>query len=885
MRRVRGALRRLATFVSGHSRARAEDAFQDELQSHLDLHTDDNVRAGMTPEHARRAAIVKLGGIESARQRHREQATVPWLEHLSQDLRFGLRQLRGAPGFALTAVATLALGTAAALSIFAFVDAALVRPLPYTEPSRLVSATGSTPEIPHAALSWPDYLDWKRASTVFSAFEAHKGGGVALSTPSGVELVQVARVTAGFFRALGVRPVLGRDLIESDAVAGAPRAVLLSDASWRTRFGGRPDAVGRTLTVSGEPATIVGVLPASFHFAPRGRAEFWMPFQPTGGCDLRRSCHSMDGLARLRDGVGLEQAQAELSGIAAALEREYPDSNRGQGASLLPLTEVIVGDLRPTLVTLLAGAALLLAIAWVNVVSLLLVRSEGRKRELAVRGALGASGGRMVRQFVAEASIIVGAATALGVLVTSTAVRLLSSLISVDMQERLPFLAGVGLNPAVLAAAAVLALAAMALFTVAPSLRVRFGEMRDGLTEGARGMSGRAWKRLGVRLVVVELATAMVLLVGASLLGQSLYRLLAVELGFAPERLATIQVAAVGPRFEKDDAAVRLAREIEARVTALPGVLAVGLASVPPVSFNGNTDWIRIVGRPWDGRHIEVNMREVSAGYLGALRTRLLAGRGFASTDVAGRPKVAIINRTLAATHFAGQDPIGQRFGDRELTADSIKEVVGVVDDIREGPLDAEVWPAVYYPFEQSPSTFFSVLVRTAQDERAILPSLDAAIRAIDPELGTRNPAVMRERIKDSPVADLRRSAAWLAGGFAALALLLSVIGLYGVVAYSVTQRTREIGLRVAMGAGRGTVYRLILWEAGRLVAMGVALGAAGAVAAARLMQSLLFGTTPWDAPTLGAVAVVLAAAAMLASYLPARRAASVNPIDALRVE
>jgi predicted permease len=278
-------------------------------------------------------------------------------------------------------------------------------------------------------------------------------------------------------------------------------------------------------------------------------------------------------------------------------------------------------------------------------------------------------------------------------------------------------------------------------------------------------------------------------------------------------------------------------------------------------------------------------MREVSAGYLGAIRARLLAGRGFATTDTAGRPKVAIINRTLAATRFAGQDPVGQRFGDRELTPDAIKEIVGVVDDIREGPLDAEVWPAVYYPFEQSPSTFFSVLARTAQDEHAVLPSLDAAIRGIDPELGTRNPAVMRERINDSPVADLRRSAAWLAGGFAALALLLSVIGLYGVVAYSVTQRTREIGLRVAMGAGRGTVYRLILWEAGRLVGMGVALGAAAAVAAARLMQGLLFGTTPWDAPTLGAVAVVLAAAAMLASYLPARRAASVNPIDALRVE
>jgi predicted permease len=377
----------------------------------------------------------------------------------------------------------------------------------------------------------------------------------------------------------------------------------------------------------------------------------------------------------------------------------------------------------------------------------------------------------------------------------------------------------------------------------------------------------------------------MVLLVGASLLGQSLYRLLTVDLGFSPEHLATIQVAAVGPRFEGDLAAIRLGREVEARVAALPGVQAVGLTSVMPVSFNGNTDWIRIVGRPWDGKHIEVNMREVSTRYFDALRTRVLGGRLFTASDTAGRPMVAIINRTFAATHFAGQDPVGQRFGDRELTPDSIKEIVGVVDDIREGPLDVDVWPAVYYPFEQSPETFFAVLARTVQDARAMLPSLDAAIRAIDPELGTRNAAVMEDRIEDSPVAYLRRSSAWLVGGFATMALLLSVIGLYGVVAYSVGQRTREIGLRVAMGAERGAVYRLLLGEAARLIAYGVALGAGAAIGAARLMQTLLFETTPWDAPTLAVVAVVLGAAALLASYLPVRRAASVNPIEALRVE
>ena len=885
MKRLRARVTRLALFLSARRRGHAEQIFDDELESHLQLHIDDNLRAGMTPGEARRAAIVKLGGIESTRQMYREQTTVPVLEHFTQDLRFAGRQLRRSPGFTATAIGTLALGTAAALSIFAFVDAALVRPLPYTNVERLVSATESTAEIPHAALSHPDYVDWKRLNTVFSAFEAHKGGGVSLTTPSGLELVPTAHVTAGFFRALGVRPSLGRDFVEEESKPGAPRTVILSDASWRARFGGSRDVIGRTLEVSDEPATIVGVLPASFHFAPRGRPEFWMPFQATSGCDLRRSCHSMLGVARLKDGVTIERARAEIAGIALALERQYPDSNRGQGASLLPLVESIVGDLRPTLLTVLGGAALLLAIAWVNVISLLLVRSERRKRELAVRSALGASTVRLVRQFCTEAGLLVAASTACGLLLTLLAVRLLSGLMSEDMLDRLPFLAEVGVSMRVVGAAAVLAWLAALLLGVTPSVRVRFGELRDGLTEGARGSSGTAWKRLGLRLVVLELATAMVLLVGASLLGKSLHRLLTVELGFEPDRLATIQVAAVGPRFEGEERAIRLGREVEARVAALPGVQAVGIASVLPVSFNGNTDWIRIIGRPWDGRHIEVNMREVNAGYFTAVRTRLLRGRVFGPTDIAGRPKVAIINRTLAAMHFADRNPIGQRFGDRELTPDSIKEIVGVVDDLREGPLDAEVWPAVYYPFEQSPGTFFAVLARTVQDERAILPSLAAAIRGIDPELGTRNGGAMRDRIRDSPVAYLRRSSTWLVGGFAALALLLSVIGLYGVVAYSVGQRTREIGLRVAMGAERGAVYRLILGEAGRLIAFGVLLGGAAAIASARLMQTLLFGTTPWDMPTLAIVGAVLAAAAMLASWLPARRAASVNPIEALRVE
>ena len=830
-------------------------------------------------------ALLKLGGVESTRQAYRERRSVPFLEHLWQDLRFALRQLSKTPGFTATAILTLALGLGAAVAIYAFVDAALVEPLPYPQPTRLVNVTESTPQIPRANLSVPDYLDWKRLNTVFSSLDVHIGRSYALGTPTGMELVPGARVSDGFFRTLGVAPALGRDFYTGEDLPGKPDTLIISYAAWHARFGGRRDVIGQTVTLAGDPHTIVGVLPERFQFAPQGRAEFWTPLRASVGCDVRRSCHALSGVGRLKDGVTVEEAHAQMNGIAKQLEREYPDSNRDQGASVVSLADVIVGDIRPILLLLLGGAGLLLAIAGVNVVSLLLVRSEGRKRELAVRSTLGASNGRLIRQFVTEAFVLVASGSALGLLFATNAVQLLFGLISEDIRARMPYLDGVGLNARVAACAGVLALLTTALFSLAPAVRVRFSELREGLAEGTRGSSGNTWRRLGFKLVVLELATAMVLLVGASLLGQSLYRLLNVDLGFEPDRLATVQVAAPGARFESDEQQIRLGREVASRVASLPGVQSVALVDLLPVSFNGNTNWIRFHGRPYNGEHNEVNSRVVSAGYFTTVRARLLRGRRFTEADSADAPHVVIINRTLAKKYYPDEDPIGKRYGDTSLSAPSMKEIVGIVDDIREGPLDSEIWPAEYVPFDQDPDNFFAVVARTSQTEASVLPAMNAAIRAIDPDVGTRRDAVMLDRIQDSPSAYLQRSSAWLVGGFAALALLLGIVGLYGVIAYSVSQRTREIGLRLAMGAQRRAVYELILGEAGRLIAVGLVLGLAGSIAAARVMRTLLFDPAPWDVTTLASVAAVLAAAAMLASYIPARRAASVNPIEALRVE
>jgi predicted permease len=884
MRRLRAALARLGGFFSSDDRT--SQAFDAELESHLQLHVDDNIRAGMAPDEARRQAILKLGGVDRTRQAYRDQTSVPLLEHLAQDLHFAVRHLVKAPGFTLTAIVTMALGFGAALAIYAFVDAALVRPLPYRDPSRLVEVTERSLQVPHANLSHPDYEDWKRQQTVFSGFDFHNGRRFSLGTAAGVVPVRGARVSPGFFKTLGVAPAAGRDFRDGDDVINGPGLAMISDAAWHTYFAGRPDIVGQSVTIDGAPSTIVGVLPATFHFALRGPVEFWVPFRAVGPCETNRSCHNLLGVARLKDGVSIEDARAQMQAIAARLEREYPGSNKDQSALVGPLAAQIVGEIRPILLLLSGGAGLLLAIACINVVSLLLVRSEGRKRELAVRSTLGASSGRLIRQFVTEAFVLVGLGMGGGVLAAAGGIRLLFGLMSEDMRAGMPYLDAVGLNWRVVGVAAALSAVALLIFTVAPAVRVRFGELREGLAEGARGSSSSAWRRLGFKLVVFELATAMVLLVGAGLLGQSLYRLLNVDLGFDPDALVTLQLAAPVPRLQEKPAAHQLDTQVVERVRQLPGVRAAALVDLLPVSYNGNTDWIRFVGRPYNGEHNEVNQRTISPTYFATVGARIIRGRGFTERDRLGTPLVTVINEALVRKYFPNEDPIGKRFGNGDLAPDSLKEVVGVVQDIREGALNSEIWPAAYYAMEQDPTTFFSIVARTsAGSEQAVVSALAPAVRAVDPDVITSAPAVMRDRILDSPVAYLQRSSAWLVGGFAALALLLGVIGLYGVIAYSVSQRTREIGLRLALGAERRTVYEMILGEAGRLVLAGLVIGAAASVAAGLLMRTLLFGTEPWDVPTLVGVAVVLGISALVASFIPARRAASVNPIEALRVE
>ncbi len=866
-------------------RRRSADDFAEEIKSHLALEADELKAEGLSEEEARRRAQVRFGNVYSAQERFYLRNRVIWFDNLVRDTKFAIRQLLKNPGFAVTAILVLALGIGASVAIFGFVDAALLQPLPYANPGRLMSVNESSVESQRWPLSYPDFLDWQRLNKSFSSLDVYSGIGYILHTNSGAEPVQGERVSGGFFQTLGVHPMLGRDFYPGEDVPGGANVVILSYEAWLNRFGAKPEAVGRVVDLDNQAFTIIGVLPRSFSFAPSGNAEFWVPVNVLSPHEHSRTFYPFMGMGRLRDGVTLQSAQAEMTGIAQQLQRQYPKPGREFGASVVTFSEIIIGNVRPILLTLLGGAALLLLIACVNVAGLVLVRSESRRREIAVRGALGATCARLLQQFVTECLLLAGFGSLAGAGVAIGTMKLLRHMVPVDMAASNPFLGGVGWNAHTGAFAAAIALMTALLLAATSTLRLSLQKLRDGLADGDRGAAGLLWRRLGANLVVFELAIAVVLLAGAGLLGQSLYRLLHVPLGFAPDHLATLRVMAPGSVYKTDEQTTGLYREIVRRVSSLPGVKSAGMSSVLPVECNCPTDSIQLPGRPYHGEQNEVVERHVSPGYLPTVKARLIRGRVFTDADNASTPGVTVINQALAGKYFPGQDPIGQGIANDEGGRPSVWEIVGVVDDVREGPLDEHIWPAEYFPISQTRDHSFSLAVRTSQEPGTLLPTLVSTLHQIDANLGVSDEASMTQKIGSTQAALLHRFSAWLVGGFAAMALVLGVVGLYGVIAYSVTQRTREIGVRMALGAQRSSVYRLVLRQAGWLTAVGLAIGLVCSVGASLFMRNLLFGVQAWDALTLSCVGVLLGLASMGASFVPARRAASVNPVEALRAE
>jgi predicted permease len=803
---------------------------------------------------------------------------------MRQDLRFAVRQLRKSPNFTLTAIVVFALVIAGSTAMYAFVDAALVKPLPYRDPSRLVALFERIPVGDRFHLSYGDYLDWKRLNHVFSSLDAYRPDRFTLKTATSPEEVPAASVSDGFFRTLGVTPVLGRDFRSGEDLLNAPQTVILSYETWQNRFAANRGALGQTITLDGVPSLIIGVLPPWFHFAPVAAAGFWTTLH--WQLPNTRDGAPYYGVARLKKGVSVATAYADVSSIARQIAIDYPHTNRDRTATVIPLTDVIVGDVRPTLVALLLGAFLLSLIGFVDVSSLLLVRAESRRREIAVRGALGATRNRLVRQFAVEGFLLAGAGCILGLALTFCSINVLIRQVPPSLLDKMPYLLGLHFNPHLLLFALMVSIAGGTLFTLGPALQLFMSDIQKGLMEGGRTAAGRNWRRAGASLVVIELAVTVMLLVSAGLLAKSFYRLLHEEIGISADHLAVLHI--VGQYEWADPHSLAVEKQIRHAMAALPGVTSAGDSGEPVLeSGEGYTHTFahfRVIGRTYLGEGDEANDHAVSVGYFETLRARLLQGRYFSEEDDASKPRVALINHTMARKIFPGEDPLGKNLVN-EFEKDQPLKVVGVVDDIKDGPLDAEPTPAVYMPIYQNPTNDFYVTVRTSQPPETILHSMANVVHEIDSGLIADDEDTMTGRINNSQSAYLHRSAAWVVGAFAALALLLGTIGLYGVISYSVGQRTREIGVRMALGAQRPAVYQLILKEACWLTVLGIGGGILGSAATATLLRSMLFGVSPWDGGTMLAVVCVLAAATLLASYLPARRAASINPTEALRAE
>jgi len=807
------------------------------------------------------------------------------MDSVIKDLRFAFRSLFKRPGFTVVAVVTLALGIGASTAIFTVVDAALLRGLPYKSPDRLYHLWEKTPkeEFSKREFSYPDYQDYQQ-NNVFEGLAAYTGGRAILSGSGEPESIGAPRVNASFFSVLGVDPILGRTFQAGEDKPGGPKVAVLGFGLWQRKFGGDRGVIGQTLTINGESYTVIGVLPASFQFALRN-ADLFIPYQPTENQLTRRFLHSTNLIGRLKPGVDATQAQSELSVIASRIEQEHNQSHAGTTVRIVPLQEEIVGNVRPILLVLLAAVGFVLLIACANVASLLLTRSLARQKEVAIRSALGASRWRVVRQLLTESLVLSLLGGAAGLFIAYWGVPALVAALPQNQLNAMPFLKTLSLNAGILTFSFVLSLFTGLVFGLAPSLQSARLDLNEVLKEGGRNMSAGAGHRLRGAMVVTEIALAVVLLVGAGLMMKSVLRLLQTNVGFKTENLLTMGVVLPPSKYREVNQLTNFNQQIQERVAALPGVSSVGTVDILPVNA-GNTSRFFVDGDPIPppGKEIEANVRVVSDTYFQTLGVPLLAGRMFDERDTADKPGVVIIGKTIADRLFAGRDPVG-----RTIKYTSFQEpgdlIVGVVGDVKTTGLDEALRPVLYYPFRQSSSPFASLVARTETDPTALAASIRSEIRNLEPDAAILNVKSMDQMIAQTPASFMRRFPALLIGIFAAVALLLASIGIYGVVSYSVSQQTHHIGVRMALGASPSDILRMVLKQGLVLALAGVAIGVVAALGLMRLLRTLLFETSTSDVTTFALVTGVLFAVALLACYLPARRATKVDPLVALRYE
>jgi predicted permease len=809
------------------------------------------------------------------------------LHEIVQDLRYGMRTLLKAPGFATVAILTLALGIGATSAIFSFVDGALLRPLPYSDPERIVQVWEKRPDGGNNGVSALNFLDWQSQSTAFETMVATSGGSVTLTGQGDPVMLRAGRVSSGYFDVFGIRPLLGRTFARDEDTPGKEHLVVLSHRLWTSQFGGDPGIVGRSITLDAEPYTVIGVMPSGSAY-DRAFNQMWRPLA-FRSAERTRNFHWLSIIARLKPDVPLETARKEMDAIGARIAVDFPDSNKGWGVSLVRFMDVVIGQqLQRSLYVLLSAVGMLLLIGCANLANLVLARGTSREREVAVRAALGAGRGRLVRQFLTENVLLAAIGGGVGIALGYGLMRSLKLLLPPFF---LPAAVRVDMDARVLGFTFALAILTGVVFGLAPALHATKPDLAAAMKEGGRGSAGDSGRRrLRSALVVIEVALAFILLPSGGLLVRSFFRMMNVELGFNATNVLTMRLPMAGDRFETPAQLTAYVRDVVRRIDSVPGVIGAAATDSLPLEGFGNGMPFQIAGSQSIDRANRqgCGFKMVHADYFRVLGIQVIKGRGLTTHDVQGAAPVAVINQSMARRFFADQDPIGRRLliqeivpGKPQLGPEIPWEIVGVIADERTSTLDGTTRPGVYVPIEQSPTTFLSIVVRSAVEPASLSRAIARAIREIDPNQAVTDIRTL-EQIKRESAASTRLRTTLIAV-FAGLALLLSAIGIYGVISYTVAQRTHELGVRAALGASRGALLRMVVVNGMTLAVSGLAIGIAGALAVTKLLGSLLFAVSARDPLTLITAAFVLAAVAFLACYVPARRAATLDPLVALR--
>src|ERR1700691_5791372 len=874
-----------AWFSPGH----VDQEFASELETHLHMLTDENIRRGMPPAESTRAARIKLGGVTQLKEINHQLRGLPFIETFLQDARYAFRMLRKNPGFTAVAVLTLALGVGANTAIFSVVYAVLLKPLPYANPNQLVSAfqANTLDGVPETGTSYPNFEEWRAQNHVFSELATIDFHQLTLTGVGEPSEVNTCVVTPEHFAVLDVKPLQGRIFFPEDGKRGAPPVVILSENLWRGTLGADPKILGRSIILDKRPFTVVGIMPASFR-SPfiNSNPEVWIPLVQDplfGSWMARRGGHWLAVFGRLKPGVSIAQAQAEMDAICDRLASEYPAENKGWTVRLVPMQKEIVGDVRTALLVLLGAVGLVLLIACANIANLLLARATSRSKEIAVRTALGAGRSRIIRQLLSETAVLGLLGGVIGIALAYWGVRALSLL----LPDNLPRMNAIRVDNFVLIFALVLSAIASVAFGLVPALFASKSDVQSSLREGG-GRSGESGNRRRARsyLAAAEIALAMVLLVAAGLLLRSFSKLTSVSPGFDPQHIVKAEVSLPQFQYSKPQQWTAFSDELLAHLQAQPGLQDSAIGIPVPITNGYINLGFDIVGVPPASQSDSrlANYVSVSPDYFRVMEIPLLSGRLFNQQDIASAPSVTLISKAFAQRYFPKQDPIGKRLSFAfPPNPDTPREIVGIVGDVRDMSLGDAPGPMMYVPFAQAPFWGANLVVKSTLSTSAVNAAIRQEVQKIDKDLPVTDVGKLPDFL-DASVSQ-QRFRTFLLGLFATMALILAATGIFGVIAYSVACRTNEIGIRVALGASRSAILRMILRETLLLTLAGLLVGIPCALAASHLIGHLLSGVSANDPLPLATVAFILASVATLAGYIPARRAMQVDPMLALRHE